>query len=92
MRRAASTVLLAASVLASAPAAWAANDSSLPPVTIDCKQFSKVGPLEWNEIGTAHFKIGNADETLTKTPIKPNSQISAGTDVYRVLEAKCGAH
>ena len=61
-------------------------------MNVDCKQFAKVGPLEWNEVGTAHFKIGNADETLTKTPIKPKSQISSGTDVYQVLEASCGKH
>lgn len=61
-----------------------------PPVKLDCKQFSKVGPNEWEEKGTASFAIGNAKQTLTKTPINPKSQISNGVDLFAVLEEKCG--
>jgi hypothetical protein len=81
--------------LALASVADAQNENTaLPPNTIDCSQFQKVGSNAWMENGVAKFDLGSAKGvTLKETPILPGvNNVVGGVDLYQVLETKCGSH
>ena len=57
-----------------------AQAASTPPNTIDCAQSAKVGPITWNEQGTAVLDFGKVKGThIEKTPIQPHAFILEAT-------------
>jgi len=67
------------------------KEPQLPPNTIDCKQFKKIGPQEWAEIGTAVFDLGEIkDINLSNQPVIPRYFKFGGIDLFPVVEQKCG--
>lgn len=65
-------------------------EDGLPPNSIECSQFKKVGADVWTEIGTASFGLGGiVSMTLANTPVTPRSHVFEGVDLYRMLERKC---
>ncbi|MGA7324587.1 MAG: hypothetical protein WBX25_08930 [Rhodomicrobium sp.] len=74
------------------PALAQDKEPQLPENTIDCKQFKKVGPQRWEEVGTAVFNLGSIqDINLTNQPVTPRYFKFGGFDLFPVLEQKCGA-
>jgi hypothetical protein len=74
------------------PAYAEEKTAKLPKNTIDCSQFTKRGPQEWIENGTAVFNLGSIEDiNLTNQPVTPGYYRFDGIDVYNVLEQKCGA-
>jgi hypothetical protein len=67
-----------------------AYGDELPPNTIDCSQFKKIGD-QWTEVGTAEFSIGTSKMKLSASPIPPHLFNYGGADLYEVLEKKCGS-
>ena len=73
------------------PLSIAHAQDGLPPNTIDCAQFVKTGPTEWNEVGTAVFDLGSSKHTsMSGSNIPPHAYNIGGYDLYDVLEKKCG--
>jgi hypothetical protein len=75
------TVLIAGAALA---------EDTLPPNTIDCSQFKKVGAA-WTEVsGSVTFDFGKGHFTVGD-PITPQYMGVGWFDLYDVLEKKCGS-
>lgn len=66
--------------------------AELPPNTVACRDFKKLPSGNWHT-DRAEFDLGPAiDTTMVDTTIAPGSfNLGDGVDLYRVLEAKCGA-
>ena len=64
---------------------------ALPPNTIDCAQFDKNGDA-WKARGTVIFTLGDHKETLTDTAVSRREFVFNDTDLFDLLERKCGAH
>ena len=72
-------------------ATTALAEPAVPPNTIDCDQFGKVGPITWNEKDTAVFDFGKMKGIhLAKTPIHPNAFVFEGSDLFAAIDQKCG--
>ncbi len=84
---------IAASMLAASLAILGtARAAELPPNTVACRDFTKLPSGNWHT-DHAEFDLGPAkDTTMVDTTIAPGSfDLGDGADLYRVLEAKCGA-
>lgn len=85
-------IVIIAALACTVTAAFAQGPTQpIPPNTIDCKQFRKVGQA-WTEIGTAVFDVGNVKQTsLSDSSIMPHFMNVGGVDLYYILETKCGS-
>ena len=88
-------ILTASSVVLNVYGASAQPTGDLPPNTIDCAAFYKapngtwyVGQATTFDLGT---EVGTKRLTLMKSVIG-RKFIIAGTNLYDVLERKCGSH
>jgi hypothetical protein len=68
----------------------AAQDQALPTTTLACEDFKKQPDGNWVVVNEKPFKLGTATVSINAgTLVKPGSVMLLGTDLYRLLEAKC---
>jgi hypothetical protein len=81
-----------ATLTATAASAAGRGARILPRNTIQCPAFEKLPDGTWH-VSEATFRIGNFKKMVfTNLTIGPHFFTFAGTDLYSVLQRKCGSH
>jgi hypothetical protein len=74
-------------------AAGNAQNKPLPPNTLSCQGFSKLQNGDWHAAPNAQpFDVGNMTNMhITNLDIAPHAFNMGGTDLWQLIEQKCGS-
>jgi hypothetical protein len=82
---------LAASMIAMGASSLSAQTADYPPNSIDCAAFTKHSNGTWYVRGSTTFDIGTMKGvTISQSEIGPGGMNLGGTNLYIVIEHKCG--